>query len=130
MRSRNMSAAPMLVALLFTCSVTFGITPGEPFPPSALHWPVSPKYDVPPRLIHGITPNYTRRFTLPRVRGNCVVRFTVGLDGLPHDVHVVSSTYPAFGRNTVVAVRGWKFLPGRKNGRPVPVTENILMSFH
>ncbi|MBO0694641.1 MAG: energy transducer TonB [Verrucomicrobia bacterium] len=106
------------------------ILPGRPYPSSSLHFPkASAKYDTPPKLISGNAPLYPISQSRSGNSGFAIVAFTVGLDGKTHDIRVVRASYPYFGSHTVLAVRDWRFEPGRKNGKPVPVKINLVMPF-
>jgi TonB family protein len=106
------------------------IRPGAPYPNSALHWPAkTAEYDVPPRLISGDAPIYPIKQVFANATGAAVVAFTIGTDGATHDVRVVRTTYPYFASHTILAVRKWRFEPGRKNGKPVSVSINLVMRF-
>jgi TonB family protein len=105
------------------------ILPGQPYPNSALHWPKSPHYDTPPKLISGKAPLYPISHARFGDSGLAVVAFTVGQDGKTYDINVVRASYPYFGSHTALAVRDWKFEPARKNGKPVPVKAQMVMPF-
>jgi TonB family protein len=105
------------------------LRPGEPYPNSALHWPASAAYDVPPKLVRGNAPLYPITQAWSGKPGLAIVAFTVGPDGATRDIQVVRATYPYFASHTVLAVRDWKFDPARKKGRPVPVRIRLTMPF-
>ena len=101
---------------------------GDPVPSDLLKFPKSsPQCDVFPKFLSGKTP-YSPRSTMANLpREGTVIHFVIGTDGATHDVRVVNTEYPSFAYNIVVAVKTWKFLPGRKKGQPVPVS--IELSF-
>jgi periplasmic protein TonB len=101
----------------------------QPLPNSAFDWPKSSKYDTPPKLISGNYPVYPISHSRFGRSGFAVVAFTIGRDGATHDIYVVRASYPYFGSHTVLAVRGWKFEPARKNGQPAPVKTKLVMPF-
>ncbi|MGI8438308.1 MAG: energy transducer TonB [Chthoniobacterales bacterium] len=107
------------------------IRPGQPYPPSALHWPASaPDYDIGPKLLRGNAPIYPITQAFAGNSGEAVVSFPIGVDGAAHDIRVVSATYPYFGSHLAVAVRDWKFEPARKNGHAVAVkVRRLVMPF-
>jgi TonB family protein len=106
------------------------IMPGQPYPASALHWPRSPHYDTPPKLISGKAPLYPVSHARAGSSGFADVAFTVGPDGKTYDMHVIRASYPYFGSHTIVAVRDWRFEPALKNGKPVPVKARVVMPFN
>jgi TonB family protein len=106
------------------------ILAGQPYSNSDLQWPkASSKYDTPPRLISGNAPLYPISQSKSGNPGFAVVAFVIGQDGRTHDIHVVRASYPYFGSHTVLAVRGWKFEPARKNGQPVSVKVQLVLPF-
>ena len=103
---------------------------GESFLDSALHWPKSPQYDTPPKLISGNAPKYQMSQSSAGNSGFAIVAFTVRRDGRTSDVHVLQASYPYFGSHTVLGVRDWKFEPARKNGQPVVVHGTLYLPFN
>jgi len=63
--------------------------------------------------------------TVATVAMNCVVR----PDGTVRTVTVVSSPDPKLNQAAIQAMRQWRFKPGTKNGKPVPVRIAVEMSF-
>jgi protein TonB len=52
-------------------------------------------------------------------------------DGTVGDAKVVRSLDPIFGLDqaAIVAVKAWKFKPGMRDGKPIPVLVTVEMSF-
>jgi protein TonB len=50
--------------------------------------------------------------------------------GLPEKVTVARSLDPEMDQKAVAAVRGWKFKPGTKDGKPVRVSVHIEVQFN
>ena len=69
----------------------------------------------------------------PRIRGKLRAVggdwVTVGKDGLPHDVKVGQSLAPDLDKAAVDSVKKWKFVPAKKDGKPVPVRINVEVAF-
>ena len=126
-------ALAMIAGSLLQCGEALAappmLKPGGPYPNSALHWPPSAAYDVPPKLVRGNAPLYPITQAWSGKPGLAVVAFTIGPDGTTQDIRVVRATYTYFGSHTVLAVRDWKFEPARKNGRPVLVRMQLEMAF-
>jgi TonB family protein len=52
-------------------------------------------------------------------------------DGTVGDVHVIRSLDPVFGldQEAIKAARQWRFVPGLKDGQPVPIMVTIELTF-
>lgn len=85
----------------------------------------------PPIPVHIERPRYTNDAMRARVQGvvwvECVVRPT----GACSDIHVVRSIDPPFGldEEAMKAAALWRFKPGTRLGRPVPVIVRIQLEF-
>ncbi len=55
---------------------------------------------------------------------------TVGTDGLPRDIRAVRSLGYGLDEKAAACVQDWRFHPGLKDGRPVPVAAYIEVNFH
>jgi protein TonB len=66
-----------------------------------------------------------------RIQGVVLVSCIVQPDGSVADARVVRSLDRAFGldEEAIKAARLWKFLPGTRLGRPVPVLVSIEVAF-
>lgn len=84
-----------------------------------------------PRLLTEVKPAYTTAARDAKVTGTVVLDCIVGVDGQISDVKVVRSLDSAYGLDdeAVKAVRQWRFAPGTKDGKPVPVFVSIEMQF-
>jgi len=84
-----------------------------------------------PRVLHQVEPTYTTDAIRMRVEGTVVLQAVVRTHGVPADVSVVRSLDQRFGldQQAVAAVRQWRFAPGERNGRPVPVLVHIAIPF-
>ena len=74
-------------------------------------------------------PQYTREAMIRRVEGTVEVEAIVLPDGRVGETRVVKSLDPDLDRAGLAAVRLWRFLPGTKDGRPVPVRVVIELTF-
>lgn len=85
-----------------------------------------------PRLLREVKPNYTATAMRAKVQGVVVLDCVVGIDGSVGDCDVVRSLDSSFGldQEAVKAARQWRFLPGKKQGQPVPVLVTIELSFN
>lgn len=62
--------------------------------------------------------------------GEVLLRIDVDAEGRVADVNIVhGSGSRALDRAAISAVRGWRFLPGQRDGRPVPAVVNVPITF-
>lgn len=118
------------VAVLAGCQATNGGAPihsGGPYPNSAMHWPSTSRYDIPPKLVHATTPIYPE--TQHGRSGWAVVAFTIDTSGRPRNIHIVKASHADFSWPTIAAVRMWQFEPAQKNGEPVAVEIEFHLPF-
>jgi TonB family protein len=65
-----------------------------------------------------------------RVQGTFALEVVVGRDGVPIDVRVTRSLDPhGLDEEAIIAVREWRFTPGRIGKTPVDVLVSILLDF-
>jgi TonB family protein len=78
-----------------------------------------------PRLV------YTRNPTMPEngLKGIVIIECVVGTDGRVHEPKLKRSLSPQNDASALEVIREWKFEPGRKDGKPVPVKLSIGVSF-
>jgi len=84
-----------------------------------------------PRVIREVKPQYTAEAMRAKVQGIVLVEAVVQQDGTVGNVHVVRSLDQTFGldQEAVKAARQWRFVPGTRFGRPVPVLVTIELAF-
>ena len=84
-----------------------------------------------PRLIKQVKPQYTADAMRAKVQGTVLIEAVVQEDGSVGRVHVVRSLDQTFGldQEALKAARQWRFVPGTRFGRPVPVLVNIELAF-
>ncbi len=63
------------------------------------------------------------------IQGTVKVECVVATSGVPEKVKVVRSLDPRLDAEAVKAVERWRFKPGMKDGKPVPVQVEIVVSF-
>jgi TonB family protein len=84
----------------------------------------------PPSQVFAPEPEYPRSASLAKKEGYVSIGLVVGIDGVPHEVRVVSSTDKDFDANAIAAVQRWRFKPAQKNGQPVEVPIEVQIAFH
>ena len=84
-----------------------------------------------PRLLRKVDPEYTDQAMHAKVQGRVALEAVVLADGSVGDVKVIRSLDPTFGldRNAIKAVRQWRFAPGTRQGRPIPVIVSVELTF-
>jgi TonB family protein len=87
------------------------------------------RIDVAPVPKLQVTPQYPRELLLGRVEGEVVVDFIVDRNGDVQNAYALRSSRREFEAAAVAAVGKWKFKPGRKGGRDVPVHMQVPIFF-
>jgi TonB family protein len=82
----------------------------------------------PPRAISNPEPDYPQEARKGHA-GKIVISMIVGSDGQPRDVKVDSGISPELDQATLGAVEKWRFQPGTKDGKPVPVKIAVEFDF-
>jgi protein TonB len=57
------------------------------------------------------------------------VSFTVGIDGIAHDIVVTKSLGHGLDEKALAAVRQWRFEPAAEDGKPIPAPGKAAFSF-
>jgi protein TonB len=85
-----------------------------------------------PRLIVEVKPNYTPDAMRAQVQGLVELEIVVLEDGSVGRVNIVRSLDTRFGldQEAINAVRRWRFDPGRRLGKAVPVRVGVELSFN
>jgi TonB family protein len=79
-------------------------------------------------MVAGCTSNTAK--PNPDRTARVVVEFVINEQGQPEDIHVVSSTDPAFNEPAIHAVRKRHFKPVIQNDRPVKMRTSQLFEFN
>ena len=82
-----------------------------------------------PRVIFEKKPEYTRDAMRAKAQGTVELQAVVSRDGTVSDARVVKSLHPDLDEQAMLAVKQWRFDPGRKDGKPVPVLVHIELTF-
>jgi len=84
-----------------------------------------------PVEIRRATPRYTTAAMQARVQGAVIVECVVSTSGVCTDAHVVRSLDSTYGldQEAVSAAGQWRFRPGTRQGRPVPVLVTMEITF-
>jgi len=84
-----------------------------------------------PKLVSEVKPQYTPEAMTARIEGTVLLTAVVRTDGIPRDVEITQSLDTEYGldNQAVTALGQWRFEPGRKDGKAVPVRIAIEMRF-
>jgi TonB family protein len=84
-----------------------------------------------PKVIAEVKPKYTPEAIQAKVEGTVMMTAVVRTDGTPGDVEITKSLDTEYGldNQAVAALSQWRFEPGLKDGKPVPVRVTIEMRF-
>lgn len=82
-----------------------------------------------PSLIQKVEPHYSEEARTARLTGTVVLFVEVHVDGKAHNVQVVQPLGLGLDDRAVEAVSQWRFRPGTRNGKPVPVAATIEVNW-
>ncbi|PSH03880.1 MAG: energy transducer TonB [Acidobacteria bacterium] len=83
-----------------------------------------------PRVIYKVDPEFSDEARRNKFQGVVVLRVVIGTDGRIHDIKVQRPLGMGLDEKAMAAARQWRFEPGKKDGRPVPVEVSMEISFH
>jgi protein TonB len=64
-----------------------------------------------------------------KYQGTCVLSIIVDAHGIPQNVHVIRALGMGLDEKALEAVRRYRFKPGTKDGKPVPVLISVAVDF-
>ena len=84
-----------------------------------------------PVIVREVKPEYTSEARKARIQGTVTMDVVVVEDGTVGEVKVTRSLDEEYGldEQAVRAVKEWRFRPGTKDGKAVPVRVSIEMTF-
>ncbi len=82
-----------------------------------------------PVVVKEVRPQYTPDAKEARIQGVVTLECVVNIDGTIGDVKVIRSLDAGLDQEAIKAVRQWRFEPGTKDGKPVPVLVALEMTF-
>lgn len=85
---------------------------------------------IPPKLISASDPEFSDEARRQKYQGICILSFIVDTNGHPQDIRVTRSLGMGLDEKALAAVRAYRFKPGTKDGRPVPVMMQVEVDFH
>jgi TonB family protein len=82
-----------------------------------------------PKPLFQPEPEFSKEAREAKYQGTCVLALVVGTDGVPSNIRIVKSLGKGLDDKAVEAVQKWRFTPGMKDGKPVPVALQIEVDF-
>jgi len=82
-----------------------------------------------PGVIFKVEPEYSEEARKAKFQGTVLLSIVVDEKGLPRDIKVVRSIGLGLDEKAIEAVQKWRFRPGMRNGKPVPVFATVEVNF-
>jgi periplasmic protein TonB len=82
-----------------------------------------------PQLVFKVEPEYSEEARKAKYQGTVVLYVVVDEKGNPRDLKVVRALGLGLDQKAIEAVQKWRFKPGLKDGKPVPVAAQIEVNF-
>ena len=82
-----------------------------------------------PRVVKEVRPQYSPEAMRANVQGEVLLKTVINEKGEPTNIRVVKSLEESLDKEAVNALARWVFEPGRRNGDPVRVEVDVLLSF-
>jgi len=82
-----------------------------------------------PVMVKEVKPQYTAGAMRAKVQGAVTLECVVQPDGTVGEVRVTKALDPGLDQEAIKAVKQWRFKPGTKDGKPVPVLITLEMAF-
>jgi protein TonB len=85
-----------------------------------------------PEILYKTSPQYTAEAMRAKIQGMALLSGIVAPDGTLQEIRIARSLDGTFGldQEAIKCVRQWRFRPGMKAGRPVPVYVTIEVAFN
>jgi len=82
-----------------------------------------------PSVLVKVDPEYSEEARKAKYSGTVLLQLVVDIDGKAKSIKVVKGVGLGLDEKAVEAVQKWKFLPGKKDGKPVPVYATVEVNF-
>ncbi|HEV2202806.1 MAG TPA: energy transducer TonB [Bryobacteraceae bacterium] len=106
------------------------LPPISPLPPGAFGIPNTIGNGVSaPSILSKTEPTYTEEARAARLQGTVVLSLVVDEQGRPQNITVARPLSNGLDQSAVQAVQQWRFNPGMKDGKAVPVIATIEVDF-
>jgi TonB family protein len=74
-------------------------------------------------------PEYSEEARKAKWSGAVTISLVVDVNGMPKDIQVIKALGMGLDQKAIEAVQKWRFRPGTKDGKPVPVQAVIEVNF-
>ena len=98
----------------------------------AAAWAAAPIGSVaacPPSILYKVEPEYSEEARKAKFQGTVLLFVVVDEKGNPRDIKIIRPLGLGLDQKAIEAVEKWKFSPGKKDGKPVPVQAQIEVNF-
>ena len=82
-----------------------------------------------PVMVKEVRPQYNPEAKQAKIEGSVTLECVVQTDGAVGEVRVTKSLDPGLDQEAIKAAKQWRFEPGTKDGKPVPVLITLEMTF-
>jgi periplasmic protein TonB len=82
-----------------------------------------------PSIIYKVEPEYSEEARKAKFQGTVLLFAIIDEHGNPRDIRVIRPLGLGLDQKAIEAVEKWKFSPGKKDGKPVPVQAQIEVNF-
>lgn len=82
-----------------------------------------------PRPTFQGAPYYPEVLKRNRISGTVRLEFVINSKGRTERIRVLSTTHPLFGPPAIEAIKGWRFEPGKHNGKPCAAWTRVTIPF-
>jgi TonB family protein len=113
------------ISLIF---LTFSAACGQVSPPAEKVYRIGNGVSA-PRVASKQEPQYSEEARIGRLQGTVTVSLVVGEDGRPRNIKVTKSLGLGLDEKAIEAIGLWQFMPGEKEGQPVPILATIQVNF-
>jgi TonB family protein len=110
-------------------AVLLAIVAGFGAPPAAVAQELPKHGAIAPLLVREVQPPYPEELTGTAIEGTVRLECIVREDGTTGSARVIAPVHPVLDSEALKALGQWRFLPGRKDGRPVPVRVEVEITF-
>ncbi len=82
-----------------------------------------------PKVIYRVDPEFSEEARKNKWQGTVILRVVIGVDGKTHEISVQRSLGMGLDEKAIEAARQWRFEPGQKDGKAVPVEVSMEINF-
>jgi TonB family protein len=81
------------------------------------------------QLVQKTEPEYSDEARLAGLEGVVLLTGTITEQGVPQEMHVTKSLGLGLDENALAAIQQWRFMPGTREGRPLPAPITVPVEF-